>query len=225
MKKIRDSYILFFKNRAFLTSLAVSFIMLFTAFFINFYAGVYATEHASNPVTDIVLNNIRVYDVDAIFVYGALVFWGFFIIVALLRPQKIPYSLKAISLFILIRSLFISLTHIGPFPTQIALTVNTIISKFSFGADLFFSGHTGLPFLLALIFWDTPRLRYIFIGTSIMFAAVVLLGHLHYSIDVLSAYFITFTIHHIAEKLFKKDKEFFSSTIEDQQQMPLLAND
>ncbi len=85
------------------------------------------------------------------------------------------------------------------------------MSKFAFGGDLFFSGHTGLPFLMALVFWKKPILRYFFIASAIGFGAVVLLTHLHYSIDVLSAFFITYTIFHIAEFLFRKDRKLFYS--------------
>jgi membrane-associated phospholipid phosphatase len=42
-----------------------------------------------------------------------------------------------------------------------------------------------------------------------VFAIVVLLGHLHYSIDVLSAYFITFSVFHLCTFLFRKDWKFF----------------
>ncbi|MEI8091030.1 MAG: phosphatase PAP2-related protein [bacterium] len=82
----------------------------------------------------------------------------------------------------------------------------------NFGADLFFSGHTGLPFLFALIFWNNKWMRYLFVLTAIYFGAIVLLGHLHYSIDVLSAFFITYTIRHINEFLWKKDKLYMVNT-------------
>ncbi len=213
MKKLIKSYAFYFKNRDFLYSFLISFVMLAVALFINFYAGLYATDHASNSVTDIILSNISTYDVDGIFIYGAFAFWIFFICLCSLYPHKIPFTAKTLSLFIVIRSIFISLTHLGPFPSQIVISATSIISKFSFGADLFFSGHTGIPFLFALIFWDTPRLRWAFIATSIMFGIVVLLGHLHYSIDVLSAFFITYTIFHLAELFFKKDRIIFHSGI------------
>lgn len=73
------------------------------------------------------------------------------------------------------------------------------------GDDLFFSGHVGLTYLMALIFWRTPLLRYIYLALSVMFAVVVLLGHLHYSIDVFAAYFITYTIYTMASRWFKHD--------------------
>jgi len=48
-----------------------------------------------------------------------------------------------------------------------------------------------------------------FIFLSISFGVIVLLGHLHYSIDVLAAFFITYTIRHINEILRTKDKAYF----------------
>jgi hypothetical protein len=208
MKPYLKSKIDFFKKKEFLIPFFASFGMLFAANIINFYAGTYATVHASNSVTDIILNNIRVFDVDNLFVYGTLIFWTFLIIVWFHHIKKLPFSVKTLSLFIVIRSIFITLTHIGPFADQVAWT-NFIISKWSFGGDLFFSGHTGIPFLFALIFWDNKPLRITFICASLYFATIVLLGHLHYSIDVLSAFFITYSIFHLAKFLFKKDLELF----------------
>ena len=200
---------LHFKDRAFLVSVGISILFLILSFFINFYAGSYATKSASNSVTDIVLSNIRVYDVDAIFIYGPIIFWIFIAILLLIEPKRIPFTLKSIALFTIIRAIFISLTHIGPFPTALIIDPNKIMEKFAFGGDLFFSGHTGLPFLMALVFWNIKPLRYMFLFLSVMFGVVVLLGHIHYSIDVLSAFFITYTIFHICNYLFKKDRILF----------------
>lgn len=195
-------------NRRFWLSVLCSCFYLTLSLFANFYAGLYATEHVSNSVTDIVLSNIRVFDVDGFFVYGSLLFWAFIAFICLKEPAKLPFTVKSIALFVVVRSVFISLTHIGPFPTQAVMDSN-LISDFTFGGDLFFSGHTGLPFLMALIFWNQFRLRLLFLCSSVFFGIIVLLAHLHYSIDVLSAFFITYTIFHIAEKLFASDRKFF----------------
>lgn len=195
-------------HKQFLISFGISFIFLVISMIINFYAGTYATESASNSVTDIVLSNIRVYDVDNFFIYGSFIFALTAALVCLYKPERIPFVVKSVALFIIIRSIFISLTHLGPFPTQLIID-SKIMSKTSFGGDLFFSGHTGMPFLLALIFWKDKWTRYMFLSFSIMFAIVVLLAHLHYSIDVLAAFFITYTIFHIALYLFEKDRKMF----------------
>ena len=75
---------------------------------------------------------------------------------------------------------------------------------------LFFSGHTGLPFLLALMFWEHKVIRNIFLTFSFTFAIVVLLGHIHYSIDVLSAFFISYGILDVCKFLFKREWKIFN---------------
>ena len=197
-----------FTNKSFLISLTTSIIFLYISIIINYYAGSYASRSVSNPVTDIILSNIRVFDLDSTFVYGSIVFLVCIIVVFLHKPQRIPFAVKSISLFVVIRSIFIILTHVAPFPSQTIID-SIFMGKFSFGGDLFFSGHTGMPFLLALIYWKDFWTRIMFIGFSIGFAIVVLLAHIHYSIDVMSAFFITYTIFHIAEYIFKNDRKVF----------------
>ena len=201
------------ENKDFLGASVFAVILLAASFVVNFYAGTYANLSVSNSVTDLILSHIRTFDLDGIFIYGAVVFWMFIIFLCLYRPRRIPFVAKSLALFILIRSIFITLTHIAPPVGHIIIPVTSIFDKISFDGDLFFSGHTGLPFLMALVFWDNKYLRYLFIATSIFFGAVVLMAHLHYSIDVLAAFFITFTVYHMAEKFFKKDQQIFISGI------------
>jgi hypothetical protein len=188
------------------------------ALVINYFAAAYAFERASSAVSDIVLSNIPVFDVDWIFVFGPITFGIWIAILSFSNPKTLPFTIKSIALFVVIRSIFITLTHIGPFPDHIhidgssAVLLHAISSSpnfflFSTGADLFFSGHTGLPFLLALVLWKHRLTRTFCIATSIFFGITVLLGHLHYSIDVASAFFISYTIYIIATKLFRKDHE------------------
>ncbi len=209
MSKLGQEYRKFFADKALVKSAVMAILFLVASVFINYYAGTFATESASNPVTDIILSNTRVYDLDGLFVYGFFFLFFFITTLCLTRPARLPFIVKSIALFVVIRSVFITLTHIGPFATRAVIDPTSFINDFSFGADLFFSGHTGLPFLLALIYWDSKYLRIFFVLLSIFFGIVVLLAHLHYSIDVLSAFFITYTIFHITQKLFKKDQAVF----------------
>lgn len=195
-------------HRAYLQSLLFAALFLLVSFVANSYAVAYANKSISDPVTDIVLSNTRVYDVDGFFVYGAVLLVLLIAFVCLRYLRSAPFILKSIALFTIIRAFFVSLTHISPYPEHAAITPGLITNFFPSiftGSDLFFSGHTGLPFLLALIFWDHVYLRFVFLGFSLMFAVVVLLGHLHYSIDVASAYFITYSIFTLAQVLFKKE--------------------
>ncbi len=213
MTVLIQKYKIFFSDKRLLWSSLFGLILLIGSVFVNYYAGTFAAERASNAVTDVILSNTRVYALDGIFIYGSLLLCVFISILCLVRPERIPFTVKTIALFVLIRSLFITLTHIGPFTTHAIIDPKSIINDFSFGADLFFSGHTGLPFLMALIYWENKTLRAIFIITAIVFGIVVLLAHLHYSIDVLSAFFITYSIFHIAEKFLEKDQNAFTGEI------------
>ena len=217
LKDYKDHY----STKTAFLSLSTSIFFLMGSMWFNMQASKYATINAGNPVTDLVLSNTRVYDVGDFFVFGGLALLVLIAFTCVIRPKSIPFTLMTIALFVLVRSVFISLTHIGPFPTQVTFDRSTIhfakeiigrngFNAFFSGNDLFFSGHTGLPFLMALICWDDKILRYLFIGISITFGVIVLTGHLHYSIDVLAAFFITSTIFQIAKKLFKKDFESIS---------------
>ncbi len=213
MNTITTQYKKYFSNTSFIVSFVSSIAFLAVSIAINIYAIAYATGKASSSVTDIILSNIPAVDVDGIFVWGTLVVFLFSVGLLLRHIRKVPFALKTLALFILTRSFFVILTHVGPFPTETAKTSYDFLNRLLFGADSFFSGHTGMPFLGALVFWEETLIRTLYLLTSVFFAIVVLLGHLHYSIDVASAFFITYSIYHIAETFFKKDKIYFDGVL------------
>ena len=65
--------------------------------------------------------------------------------------------------------------------------------------DLFFSGHTATTFLLLLYVWRYPDLRRIMLVGHVLVVASVFLSHLHYTIDVVGAYAIAFTMFSLRE--------------------------
>ncbi|MFA6338988.1 MAG: phosphatase PAP2-related protein [Candidatus Paceibacterota bacterium] len=209
MKTLTKKYKLYLSNKSFMLSSFLGLVFILISLVINYYAGTYASESASSPVQDIILSNTPVFNMNTIFIYGPLILWFYVTLLCVHEPKRIPFILKSIALFVIIRSVFLTMTHIGPYPDQIALNPESWINNFTFGADLFFSAHTGLPFLLALIFEKNKILKIFFIANAVFFGAVVLLGHLHYTIDVFAAFFITYSIHHIAEKFFEKDRKMF----------------
>ncbi|HBB03314.1 TPA: hypothetical protein DCZ39_00145 [Patescibacteria group bacterium] len=106
--------------------------MLAISLFGNFYAGMYANEKGSFPVTDIVLSNTRAYDVDLLFVGGIFAFFLFILVWCLRYPVQMPYILKSLALFIAIRAVFVTLTHIGLYPDSVIIINTGIIGKLNF---------------------------------------------------------------------------------------------
>ena len=74
-----------------------------------------------------------------------------------------------------------------------------------FNNDLFFSGHVAIAFLGFLLFQE-KKLKIFFLIATIVMALTVLFMHVHYSIDVFAALFITYSTHEFGKRLFKKIK-------------------
>ncbi|MCX6713795.1 MAG: glycosyltransferase family 2 protein, partial [Candidatus Vogelbacteria bacterium] len=152
-----------------LNSTSMALVFLTFSLVINYLANLYAFYRSTNSVGDIILDNIPQVDTSLVVVYGAVAFTLLVAIFLFRHPKYLPFVVKSVGLFILIRAFFMSLTHIGPVPGGMLLPSSELLEKFSLGRDLFFSGHVGLPFLLALIFWPDRFLRYLFILISVIF--------------------------------------------------------
>src|SRR5439155_588080 len=104
---------------------------------VQYYSIAFASARVSNPVTDIILSNIPVYDMDAIYVYGLFALIVFITLLCLAHPKRIAFTLYALALFIVIRSVFVSLTHLAPYPIPPSPDFGMTMQKIFFGGDLF----------------------------------------------------------------------------------------
>ena len=108
-------------------------------------------------------------------------------------------------LMCLARILTISLLPLNP-PTGI-ITLQDPIANIAYGGngifitkDLFYSGHTGNMFLFFLCLeakWD----KIIALTASFLIGLLVLIQHIHYSIDVFAAFIFTYFIYLGAKKI------------------------
>jgi hypothetical protein len=190
-------------------SLCVALLLIALALTFQYYSSVYSTHNSSRFVGDIFLDNLPVVNMNAIISEGALLVILISLVLLLLEPKYLLFTMKAVAIFIAVRAFFVAATHLGIYPDQIVPNSNDFLDRVYLGLNLqagyFFSAHTGLPFLAALILWNRRFLRYFYFVLSGIFGAAVLLAHVHYSIDVFAAPFMTYSIFKLAQYLFPDD--------------------
>jgi uncharacterized membrane protein len=195
-------------------SLFVAFLLIALALTFQYYASAESTRNSSRFVGDIFLDNLPVVNMNAVIIEGALLMIVVSVILLLCEPKYLLFAMKATAIFIAIRAFFVAATHLGIYPDQI-VPGNDLLDRMYVALDLqagyFFSAHTGLPFLLALIFWDKRFWRYFYFILSAIFGISVLLAHVHYSIDVFAAPFMTYSIYKLAQYLFPEDYKLIES--------------
>lgn len=208
MDKIFLHYRQTFSDRKTLLNMLLGIFLFVFGIVIAYYAYDYTQSYTGHVAQDIFLDNLPVLNV-VYFFFGGIFLMGLMALgLCLINPKKIPFVLIATGIFFTIRGFFLVLTHLAPPNIQYLQYISEgrdLVFSLSTGTDLFFSGHVGYAFLLALIFGDNKYLRYFFIIFSVLMAAVVILGHLHYSIDVFSAYFIVFGIFEFSKRFFKRE--------------------
>lgn len=174
----------------------------------NYLSGVYVMENGSAVTSDLILSQFSPINLGIIYSYFFLIVAALMIIYPLFfKPRELSYTLFIYALLIITRSIFIMLTHLkipidaipvhtpGLFPPGIDLMV--------FDNDLFFSGHTAVPFLGFFLFKDS-WIKWFFLASSIIAAATVMIMHRHYSIDVAGAFFIAYGTYILGRRMLKK---------------------
>lgn len=181
----------------------LSLLIVAAATFLDYYSGVYVTNAKVAYVPDLILDHIKPVDLRPIFVYGYLTLcFTLFLYPFLLHIRTLHEVVSQFSFLVMLRAVFVMLTHLQSPPDGIRGSFPWIFQEISFYNDMFFSGHTAIPFLGFLLF--DGKIRYFFLAGSILMGMTVLLMHLHYSIDVFSAFFITYCCYKIGQVILKK---------------------
>lgn len=183
----------------------LSIIFLIVASILNLIAGRYVDKINGVAATDLILDHLPVIDFDFIFVYGFILIIAALILYPLFfKVKELHVAISQFSLLVIIRSFFTSLTHLTV-PTGAVLVIEApkFFDFLNFQNALFFSGHTAVPFLGFLLF-RKDKISWFFLGATLVMAMVVLFMHVHYSIDVFAALFITYGSYKIGSWLFRK---------------------
>lgn len=101
-------------------SLITALLLLGGAYIAEHFANLYELEYSLRPtsvyVGDLLLDNLPVIDLNFIIIEGAFLSIVLGTLFVFSKPRHILFSLKAVALFIAIRALFVSLTHVGIYP-------------------------------------------------------------------------------------------------------------
>jgi hypothetical protein len=205
-----------FFTREHIRSLINALVLLALAMVFQFYASAYVNRTPSNSVADLFLNFLPVVNLNLIIIEGAFAAILVSVILILAKPQYLLFALKAGAIFIATRAMFIAVTHIGIYPGQINPDPTGFFDQIYTGlgleAGFFFSGHTGLPLLMALILWNKKFWRHFYIVISIIFGIAVLFAHIHYTIDVLAAPYMTYGVFKMSQYFFPEDWKMVEAT-------------
>ncbi len=158
------------------------------------------------PGTDLILERLPWVDATPLLSYGFVALHAVFFLYWFKRePRRVPYLLAQLALFMLVRNVFIALTPVaapeGILPIYRGGPMGGFDNTMNFENELFFSGHTGTPFLYFLMSRRTPWLAWPCLIFSGLMGVGVLLTRNHYAIDVVGAWFITYAVHSLGRKL------------------------
>jgi hypothetical protein len=146
--------------------------------------------------------------IDLTWIIFGLIYLGLFIAIFFFMkdPHMLIMAFQAYMVLVLFRTGAMYLLPLNPPPDMIPLN-DPFVQIFGSGEiltkDLFFSGHTSTLFLLFLVA-DNRILKSVFLTFAVIIGISVLLQHVHYSIDVFTAPFFSFTSVKLAEYIKKR---------------------
>lgn len=121
-------------------------------------------------------------------------------------PRRMPFLIFLLSVYMVVRTIFVFLSPIGH-PTgmmdmgKLDVIFSRLMGTWTFNNEFVFSGHTSIPFLFYL-FFETGWMKSVMLGGSILMGLCVLLSHNHYTVDVLAAYLVSYSIYTLSERLY-----------------------
>ncbi|MBL8951314.1 MAG: phosphatase PAP2 family protein [Myxococcaceae bacterium] len=210
------------KTRSFWLRAGASLVFRLAAYDAMVFMALWAEARAAPTLPDVVLEVVPF--VDLVARYNYVLWLAAYVPVALVLLARdgerfIRYMVSS-GLLALARGACIVVTGLGPVhgpDTHAGMTAEqrwaaffTLVTPSGFfdtdaGAriyltkDLFFSGHTATTFLLLLYVWRWRDLRRVMLAAHALVVASVFFAHLHYTIDVIGAYAVTFSLFMLRE--------------------------
>lgn len=187
-------------RRKIITSAVVLIILVFSL--PSFFH--YIEKREGAYLHDLILQAIPAVDVS---LPTFLIIWTISGLVIVRMIQNPGFALLMLSSFTLLCiARMVSITMVPLDPPDGLIRLNDPLTSMVYGGkdkfmtkDLFFSGHTSNMFLMCLCLTKKTDKYLAFIAT-IAVGILVLVQHVHYTIDVLAAFFFTYTIYRVSKK-------------------------
>lgn len=184
--------------------MVLSSVLIALALYADYACGSYVTFRPAVKVPDLILDRLPPIDLTFLFTYGYMaLIVGMFVYPLFCRPGTLYLVAIQFSLLLILRSVFMIFTHVGTPAGAVDAHFPGLFSKLYFENDMFFSGHTAMPFL-GFYLYRQSRLRYVYLVGSIVMGMVVLAMHVHYSIDVFGAFFMTYCSYQMGSAFLRK---------------------
>ncbi|MBI3552164.1 MAG: hypothetical protein HY077_06575 [Elusimicrobia bacterium] len=186
---------------------ALGFVLLCASYFLMYLVCRYRSGLPFSPGIDVLVQSLPLRDWTALLSQGYVLFLSGFYLYWIKRDwRRLAYILTATAVMMLVRDVFLLLTPVGPLPGLIPLYTSRLVpgvrDHLAFDGELFFSGHTGAPFLYFLLSRNHRALSLVCLAVSLANGLGVLLTRNHYAIDVLGAFVIVPTVCAMSRRLF-----------------------
>ena len=180
-------------------SLALVFLAVFTYYFFDYIEN----RLGGVVMNDWILQMLPAKDVSGIIVFFEMSVISLFIIRCATNPAMVITFLIAYIFVLVTRSVTIGITQLRP-PIGLIELKDPIAgliyrSKLS-NRDLFYSGHTSLLFLFYLCSGKKAD-RYYMLFAAISVGVLLLIQHVHYTVDVVCAPFFTYGCFWLSKKI------------------------
>ena len=191
----------FFNSRKIEIIFTVIFLIIILIVFSNFLDYIEKRNGVSLP--DPVLNLFN--PIDLTWLIFGLIYSSIIIAIFDLakEPDKLLLAIQSYSLLVVFRLIVMYVTPLNA-PVKILSLNDPIVQFFGSGQvltrDLYFSGHTATLFLLFL-FMKKRILKLFFLCSTLVIGISVILQHVHYTVDVLTAPFFSYAAYRIVSIL------------------------
>ena len=206
LSNIKKEWQFFAKNKSFRIQFIVTLIFLgLILYSLQSFLSYVETRHGA-LIPDPILNLFS--PVDVTWITFFIIYFSLLaaVIYFISKPKLLLTAMTAYAVMVFFRIVAMYILPLEPPAKMIALAdpfVEFFGQSQTLTRDLFFSGHTAIMFLFFLI-TKNKTLKYTFFAGTISIAVLVLIQHVHYSVDVFVAFFVSYCSYLIATKLTAK---------------------